>query len=292
MKGRRILIPALLGVVASASMASGAPSKAPTAAEKKACLAANSEGQDLRAAGKLRAAREALLTCAHDPCPGPVQTDCSRWVGELDQEIPSIVVRLTRDGAEVAGASLEIDGSAAALDGKAVPLDPGKHRLIVRVVGEPEREENVVLVTGEKNRIVAISLPSQTPAKLDEPPSKVTSPEPPAAAPPAKPVWPWIFVGVSAVALGGFAYFAATGTHDVHQLDGQCAPHCDDASVDAAKRKLLVADLALGVAVVGAGLATYGFLSSTSTPRSTGASTAPSVALLPGGVFAAWKGAF
>ena len=280
---------ALVGGASVVHASWAAASKPLTAAERKACLQANSDGQDLRAAGKLRAAREALLACAHDPCPGPVQTDCSRWVAELDMEIPSLVVRVTRGGADEAEASVEIDGGAVALNGQAIALDPGKHRVVVRVVGEADREVDVVLATGDKNRIVTVTLPPHVTTNAVEPARPTASLDLARGAPTSRPVWPWVTAGVGVVALGGFVYFAATGVREVHRLDGACAPRCGDDEVNAARRRLLFADVALGVGLVAAALATYGFLSTSAAPRTT---PEPAVMLLPGGGFASVQGAF
>ena len=269
--------------------ASAAASKPLAGAERKACLQANSDGQDLRAAGKLRAAREALLACAHDPCPGPVQTDCSRWVAELDLEIPSLVVRVTRDGADDATASVEIDGVAVALNGQAIALDPGKHRVVVRVAGEADQELDAVLSTGDKNRIVTVTLPTHLTTKSVVAERPTASPEAANEAPMSRPAWPWVTAGVGVVAVGGFVYFAATGVREVHRLDGACAPRCDDDQVNAARRRLLFADVSLGVGLAAAALATYGFLSTSAAPRTT---PEPAVTLLPGGCYASVQGAF
>lgn len=252
--------------------------RAETAPNKKACLAAADEGQDLRAAGKLRDARERFLACAVDACPPVVRGDCVRWVSELDGEIPSIVLRVSRGGVDVASAKIRVDGALVAEDGKPVRLDPGKHQVQVEADGQTH-DETLVVVTGEKNRVVTIALP----------PAQATTPTPtPAPSEPAAhaPAWAWVSASVAVVGAGGFAYFAISGTRDVHRMDDSCAPFCSDADVDAARRKLIIGDVFLGVAVVAAGVATYGFLT---VPKTNATAT---VSVLPGGAFAGLRGTF
>lgn len=257
---------------------------------KQACLQAVDEGQDLRAASKLKGARAKLLTCAVDACPAVIRSDCARWVSELDESIPSVVVRVTRAGSDVVGAKVTIDGEEVDVSqGKPTMLDPGKHALVVAVDGGKPIEQTLVVVTGERNRVVTVEAPSD---------SVVAPPPQPIAKPPEKPAqnehenahapaWAWVSGAVGVVALGGFVFFAVSGKHDISHLESTCAPYCTDDVVDAAHRKLVYGDVSLAVSIVALGVATYGFLS---VPTSS-ASTA-NVGVVPGGGVITWRGAF
>ncbi len=63
--------------------------------------------------------------------------------------------------------------------------------------------------------------------------------------------------GVGVAALGAFGYFGLRASADSNRLHDICAPACDHASVQALKTKVLVADVALGVGVVGLAAATF-----------------------------------
>ena len=285
------LAPATSRVLAAPKVPAG-PAAPPGAKDKKECLAATNEGQDLRGEGKLRAAREQFLLCAREVCPGALRTECTKWVGELDADIPSIVVRVTRDQLDVEGANVTLDGAPIALDGKPIVLDPGPHTLVASAPppAAGSSEQKLVLATGEKNRSVTLVLPTTEPkAEPASPPPVIVAPQTSGSGAPA---WAWVAGGVGVAGLGVFAFFAATGVHDVHRLDSECAPRCADADVDAAKRKLLFADIGLGVGIVGLGLATYGFLRAPATHEREGVKAAPTVAILPGGAFAGVQGAF
>src|SRR4051794_12629458 len=98
--------------------------------EKKACAVASEKAQALRSEGKMIAARELLLVCARDICPTVVRKDCSRWVAEVDEALPSIVVAAKdEDGHDVTDAKVFVDDQpfSDSLDGKAQPIDPGAH---------------------------------------------------------------------------------------------------------------------------------------------------------------------
>jgi hypothetical protein len=259
---------------------------APAKLDKKACFKLAEDGQDLRTESKLRESRAKFLECASDACPDVVRKDCTKWAGEVEAEIPSIAVRVTKEGEDVPIARVTVDGvDAAYVDGKAISLDPGTRKLVIEPKGEAPIETSVIVVAGEKNRAVTVKVP----VVKGESPPPTTAPKttaPPVVAPESR-TWPWIFVGVGAVGLGGFGYFALSGRSDVNKLEDRgCEPNCPDDDVSSIKRKFLIGDIALGISIVSLGIATYGFLS---TPAK---KDAPSVSLKLGPGFAALQGSF
>ena len=80
-------------------------------------------------------------------------------------------------------------------------------------------------------------------------------------------------------AYGSFAYFGTTGRHELDDLHDSCEGHCEQSKVDAAWTKLIIADVSLGVAVLGTGLSTWLFVKSMrgkgERPPATQASVAP-----------------
>jgi hypothetical protein len=297
MLGRRARVGAIAAaIVASAhTTAMAAPVAGPTTTmTKKACLQAADHGQDQRAASKLREARETFLTCAVDACPAVIRSDCARWVTELDGEIPSIVVRVTRAGSDLVGAKVSVDGVAveAASDGKPIPLDPGTHTLVITLEGSAPVTQTLVVVTGERNRVVTVDVPSnETTTKTTTSSTTSTTKDIPAAPKSEEsahaPAWAWIAGGVGVVALGGFVFFALSGKKDISHAEDTCAPYCSDDVVNSAHRKLVIGDISLGVAVVALSIATYGFLS-----VPTSKSTTASVGVVNGGGVLSWRGTF
>jgi hypothetical protein len=253
MRARAVVSSILICVLAPASVAVAAP-------DKKACFKLADEGQDLRAAGKLREAREKFLACAKDPCPSVVRSDCTKWIGEVDAEMPSIVVKVTRGGSDLTEARVSIDGAetSTTLDGTSVAVDPGTHEIVVEPKGEAKLTQKVVVARGEKNRVVAFTVAVPEPAKKDQPPPP--PPEAPASSGP--PTWAFVAAGVGVVGLAGFTVFGLAGRAKVNDLESRgCEPRCPDSDVRDAKTKFLIGDISLAVGVVSLGLATYGFLS-------------------------------
>jgi len=239
--------------------------------DKQACIAASEKAQQLRADGKLSASREQLLSCARDVCPGVVRKDCARWLGEVDEALPSIVLA-ARDGEghDVFAVKVTVDGKPFAdkLEGKAQSIDPGAHSLeFVRDTGETVKE-NVLVREGEKNRIVAVTFASPKPTTTTDSKPVDTAPTP-VAPPPEKQtrVAAWVLSGVGVAALGSFAYFGITARNDASDLRSSCAPTCDQGDVDSVRTRLLVADVSLGVSLLSFGLATYLFVSDSGEKR-------------------------
>jgi hypothetical protein len=57
-------------------------------ADDAACISAHVEAQRLEKAGKARAARDALVTCAKPECPAVLVTECSTMLVEIEGSIP------------------------------------------------------------------------------------------------------------------------------------------------------------------------------------------------------------
>jgi len=137
--------------------------------EKEACLASADMGQSLRDDGHYMIARDQFLSCAREVCPKLVHDQCTEWLRQLDEAVPTVVFG-ARDqhGNDITAARVLSDGKliTSSLDGKPVALDPGPHDL--RFERDPEESVtvHVVLRTGEKNREVSAAFPASegTPA--------------------------------------------------------------------------------------------------------------------------------
>ena len=236
--------------------------------DKQVCIAASDEGQQLRDDGKYRRAREAFAACARDACPSLVRRDCMKWLADLEQSSPSIVVGAKDDkGGDLVDVTVLVDGAALVtkLDGKPTPVDPGAHVLRFQTAGYPAVEQHVMVRAGEKSRLLVVQF--GTPAA---PTPAATPPASPAAATPDAARTPqgtrasaWVFGGLAVVAFGTEAYFGLSGLSDRSSLKGQaCAQtaSCPQSSVDSIRTKFTVADIALGVGIASAAISAYLFL--------------------------------
>ena len=233
-----------------------------------ACLDAYDTSQRLRRQGELVAARQRLLECAQESCPAAVAKECTRWLREVNESLPSVVLSVRKaSGEDVFDVRVRSGDTLLAerLSGRAVALDPGPHTLSFELADGRVLEKSIVVREGEKNRLVELRLAG---AAKPPPPAPAPAPE---AEPQAGsiPTLAIVLAGIGVLALGSFAYFAIDSKTDVDDMEGRCAPGCPQSEVDRAERKALIADISLGVGVVALGAAGFTLIAS---PSSDGAS--------------------
>jgi hypothetical protein len=129
---------------------------------KEACVAANEAAQDLRQAGKLREAREKLLLCVSEACPGPVREDCAQRLNDVNTAMPTIVFEVKDPGGnDLSAARVTMDGQPLLdrVTGSAVPVDPGEHRFAFDDGnGVAHAEQTVVVREGDHDRHIRVVL--------------------------------------------------------------------------------------------------------------------------------------
>ena len=278
-----ILVAFVIASSSSTLATLAARARADEAAIKSACLAAADTGQDRRNDGQLRAAREQFLVCAASSCPGVVRKECEKWLSEVDDSLPSIVISATRDGGDVFSVKVSLDGAPLVdkLDGKAIVVDPGVHTFRFETEGSSPVERKVLIKEGERNRAVAVSFdePKATP-KVVEPASTTSTMgsagDVGSTGKSSVRALPWVIGGVGVIALGSFAFFGLGGAKQISDLKSSCAPNCNPSDLDAAKRKLVIADVSLGVGIVALGVATYLFITAPPSSSSSSSSSSPS----------------
>jgi hypothetical protein len=246
-------------------------------ATDKECLDAHVDAQQLRGAGKLRAAKEKLLACSAKACHSLVRVDCTRWLSEVSASLPTVIVAAKDSaGNDLSEVKVSVDGETllARLDGKAIEIDPGRHKLRYEHEGSAPVETEVLVNETEKDRALSVTFasPEQKPAR-------------------AQRVLPWALVGLSVVAVGSFAYFGWTGNKRLDDMTGQggCAPRCNPDDRDAVKRRFLVADVSLGIGVLSLGAAAVLFFA---IPTSESSSSLVGVRPIAGGAITEWRTRF
>ncbi|HEY6461525.1 MAG TPA: hypothetical protein VIY73_15265 [Polyangiaceae bacterium] len=259
--------------------------------DKAQCLTASDQGQSLRDDGKYHKAREAFAACARETCPSIVRRDCMKWLADLEQSWPSVVVGAKDDkGADLVDVKVLVDGAllVSRLDGNPAPVDPGEHVFRFETAGYPPVEQRVVVRAGEKSRLLAVQFATSTSAPQGE------AAAPAAGGPPDEHRTPrgprtsaWVFGGLAVAAFGTEAFFGLSGLSDRSHLKSQpCAQtaSCAQSSVDSIRTKFTVADIALGVGLVSAAISAYLFIVAPGEPA---AAPAPASALdvrpVPGG---------
>jgi len=293
----------MLSAAASLATAGAFPSvaRASDKADKAECLAASDQGQNLRDSGKYSGAREAFQTCSRDVCPAIVRRDCLRWLADLENTMPSVVVSAKDDkGNDLVDVTVTVDGKplVAKLDGKPILVDPGDHVFRYEAAGYPAVEGHVLVHAGEKSRVLDVQFGGGAGAGAA---AGAGATPPPAQATPEAPhsgsiVPAAIFGGVAVVAFASEAVFGLSGLSQRSSdlSSGGCAPSCSASEKSSIQTKFLIADISMGVGIVSAAAAAYLFFTRGSSEPA--AQTAPSarVDVLPvlGGAAAGVSGKF
>ncbi len=227
----------------------------PARAGPSDCASAYEQAQRSRKASKLVESRTRLLACSQETCPAFIRRDCAGWLTEVERELPSVAVRvLDRQGCDRPDVMVWVDGRAipGAAGGTSVDLDPGTHGLRAELEGAMV-EQTIVLVRGERDRIVTLAagtVTSCTPTKplnAPAPPVVPRAPERDAAQP--VPALAFVFGGIGVVGVGLGTAFAISGWTQRGSLD-DCRGTCRQDDVGAARRAFVVADIGIGVGLV------------------------------------------
>jgi hypothetical protein len=291
-----MLTPRIPGAVVSlATLLLSVPAAA-QAPDKAQCVTDYEQTQALRNQDRLRDARDKALLCAQDACPEVVKTDCARWLGEIEQSIPTVTFAVRGpDGNETSDVIVDYDGAPLkqSLDGKAAAVDPGEHTFTFKHGSSGEtREAKVIIREGEKNRKIEVTFQPGA-APVDEVGPSAGTPDTGASDDGGGvPIATIILGGVGIVGLGLFATFGLLGTSEKSDLEDSCAPGCTDDEVDPVRTKFLVADISLAVGVVSLATAIVIWAASGSSDGAESAGLSVDVAPTDGGGFASVGGRF
>jgi hypothetical protein len=239
------------------------------------CFAAADSAQTLRDEGRYSQARDRLAVCSAASCPLVVQRDCSRWIDEIMQTWPTLVVSASDlQGFDLADVLVTVDDAPLAkrLDGTPLLVDPGEHVVRCETEGAPPVEQKIVVRSGEKNRILRVRFSKGGPVPVGfavRATAKPGASEPPAPAPAMARTLRWVFGGAAVAAFGTAMYFGFTGLSRYDEMKSGCAAtlpgNCSSSDVSYTQTHFLVSDISVGIGLASAAAAAYFFL--TSVPR-------------------------
>ncbi|MDP9034751.1 MAG: hypothetical protein M3O50_08070 [Myxococcota bacterium] len=149
-----------LVTVVSARARADQPSNAET---KQQCIAGSEQGQSDRDEGRYRSARKAFFECARAVCPRVIADSCTKWLRELDDSAPTIVLGANDEhGNDLTDVNVTFDGVllTSRLDGKPVEVDAGEHVLRFQRTGSDTVQQKLVLRAGDKARGLTVTLRS------------------------------------------------------------------------------------------------------------------------------------
>lgn len=265
-----------LAFFASTSLLAFAPTT--RADDKAACLSASEKAQQLRNAGKLTEARDQLVICGRSECPKLVQSDCTQWMREVLDIIPTFVpAAKDRRGRDIVDVRVSIDGRVAteSLDGKPIAVDPGVHTFRFETKGAPAHEEQLVVRQAEKNRLVTATLTiGEEPARAGDTGGGDDR---------GPPVASMVVGGISLVGGGVAVAMGLSADASGRELRDTCAPKCTDAQVQEVKDEqntARIVGIASGV-VLAAGVVLLVLHYSGKPSRSTAAATTTGLTLAP-----------
>jgi len=190
------------------------------AADKAACAAAAEAGQRLAKDHKYIAAREQLLVCSSPECPEIIAQDCTQWLGEVQRNVASIVLKpKDQTGNLLTDVGVSSDGSPLTLHATDTPIeiDPGVHVLRFERVGYDATEVRAEVAPGKRNQEIVATMhaaPVATPVGVADKGTGLA-------------VASIVFLGVGVVGMGLFGGFGVLGLNDQDAVRKTgCAPNC------------------------------------------------------------------
>jgi len=199
--------------------------------EKADCIHASERAQRSRMDGKLPQARSDLLVCSRPTCPAVVRQDCSVWLSEVTQLMPSIVI-VAKDprGADLVAVSVRLDGGVIAdqLDGKAISVPVGRHTLRAEHPGFKPVDVSLLIREGEKARSVEVRFEPEGSAPAEGAGSNGGG---------VRAVLPWVVVGVGGAALVTGAVVSFVGLKNIPDQCNFSTQSCEPKTPDDVRQR-------------------------------------------------------
>jgi hypothetical protein len=264
----------------------------------EACVAAYEAGQELRKAAKLLRAQEALETCAQQSCGNFVHRECTAWLEQLQQALPSVILS-AKDaaGAPLDNVEVSLDGEplTAALNGAAIALDPGLREFRFNIKGRVEVSQRVNILEGQQNRPIEVRFGTPAAAAASPPDAAPEKTPPPGSS---RSPAPYVIGGIGMLGIAGFGVLGAIAKNAHRELQ-QCLPDCAPTNADRVSTLYAAANVSFGIGILGIGTATILLLTShgsaqtpTSRPARSKRLQAIDVRQTRGGVLAELRGNF
>jgi hypothetical protein len=221
--------------------------------------------------------------------------------------MPTVVFAVKDErGSETTHVKVSLDDTVIAteLDGRALAVNPGMHTFRFEIDGAAPIEHQYLIRQGQKARFLEVSFAPSGGALSDESPYKdFPQPPPSPEAPkvernPNEWLRPYSYVaaGVGVLGLVGFVALGASGRASEDELRETCVDRCDPEDVESIRTRYVLADVSLGVGIVGLGTGVVLYLMSQpksgATMGSSGRRTVLDVRPGPGSTLVTVSGAF
>lgn len=238
--------PAPRRLLLCAALAAGTlVTSAARADDKAACLDASAKGQRHRGSHMLVEAREELRACAAARCPAVVQTDCARWLDEVEAALPTVVVTArSGSGVDLFDVKVSVDGKllASKLDGQAVPMNAGPHTFHFEGADGTSRDQQVMIREGEKNQAVTVVLGAAAAPKPASTGGTGGTESTGASSGPWRTVG-WVLGGVGVAGLGMGTVFGLVAMNDKNGAHCGADNLCDPGTSSGIKSAAVLSDV-------------------------------------------------
>lgn len=208
---------------------------------------------------RLLVARESLRTCLRSGCRDWIVADCSKWLGEVEARIPSVVFSAkTSNGDDLAGTKvMRPDGSAVVerLDGHAVELEPGPYDFVFLTADGRRLEKHALVREGEKAQAIAAVFESPEPLAGAQSSRNPERPGRTDSSPPTLRYVGYGALGLGIVGLGVGAVFGLVTISKKNDLDCDASGGCASGPLSDARKTATISDVAF---VAGGALAAAG----------------------------------
>jgi hypothetical protein len=141
------------------------PARPSAKADARACQIAYRSGQEKEQSGQLVEASALFAQCAEETCGVTLWQDCIVRGTRLSSALPSVVPLVVDDkGDPRIDVQVKMDGRviASQLNGRAIPVDPGTHQFSFSTQAGVFASRQVTFAKGERNRTLAVSVPSDS----------------------------------------------------------------------------------------------------------------------------------
>jgi hypothetical protein len=188
----------------------------------------------------------------------PRQSVANERIAALDRRVPHVV--LTATSSTPAGTRARVDNLelAGASFGSAIPLDPGTHRVVIRVPGTPPRSSSIKLDEGE-----TVTIPVDAPRKDASTTATTTHRASSGFLGMTRNQAFWVTGGIGAAGLLVSTVAGVVGLHAQTVGNNNCSDEtktCSQRGYDAnqrAKAMAVVSSFGFIVGILGGGAATY-----------------------------------
>jgi hypothetical protein len=246
------------------SVTFGACSRSAQGKPKSTCADAYESAQEARKASKLRSAAEMLAVCAQKTCGAFLHRECSVWLEELQHAMPSVILSVSdATGAPLDEVEVSMDGEplTSALSGVAIAVDPGLREFRFSAKGYVALSKQVNVLEGQQKRPIEVRLAayakSRRVSEARQQQDRVIDEPSPGGS--TKSIAPYAIGGIGVLGMVGFAALGSLAKSE-HAEVRACLPDCDRAKLARVGTFYTVANISLGVGILGLGTATVLFL--------------------------------